>query len=361
MKNILVTGGAGFIGSNFIRYLLGNAPEAQIVNLDLLTYAGSLENLKDLPAPDRHVFVKGDITDPALVNGILRHHKIDTIVHFAAETHVDRSILGPAQFIQTNIIGTFTLLEGARKYWLDEKEIPLETTRFHHISTDEVFGSLSPSDPPFNENTPYDPRSPYSASKASSDHLVMAYFHTYGLPVTISNCTNNYGPYQFPEKLIPLMITNAMTGKPLPVYGDGQQVRDWLYVEDHCEAIYSILTKGKPGETYAIGGDNQPPNLTLVKQICGILDELFPESENSPHEKLIQFVTDRPGHDRRYDVDISKIRKQLNWQPKESLGSGLTRTIKWYAAHPEWLNAIQKSDDYTDWMVANYTTRKGRT
>jgi dTDP-glucose 4,6-dehydratase len=361
MKNILVTGGAGFIGSNFIRYLLGNAPDVQIVNLDLLTYAGSLENLKDLPAPDRHVFVKGDITDQALVNGILRHHKIDTIVHFAAETHVDRSILGPAQFIQTNIIGTFSLLEGARKYWLDEKAIPLEAVRFHHVSTDEVFGSLSPSDPPFNENTPYDPRSPYSASKASSDHLVRAYFHTYGLPVTLSNCTNNYGPYQFPEKLIPLMITNAMTGKPLPIYGDGQQVRDWLYVEDHCEVIHRILIGGKPGETYAVGGDNQPPNLTLVKQICGILDELFPDSKNTPHEKLIQFVTDRPGHDRRYDMDISKVKKELNWQPKESLGSGLTRTIKWYAAHPEWLIAIQQSDDYRDWVTANYASRKGKT
>ena len=361
MKNILVTGGAGFIGSNFIRYLLGNAPAVQIINLDLLTYAGSLENLKDLPAPDRHVFVKGDVTDQALINGILNHYKIDTIVHFAAETHVDRSILGPAQFIQTNIIGTFTLLEAARKYWLDEKAIPVETARFHHVSTDEVFGSLSPSDPPFNENTPYDPRSPYSASKASSDHLVRAYYHTYGLPVSISNCTNNYGPYQFPEKLIPLMITNAMTGKSLPVYGDGQQVRDWLYVEDHCEAIHSILDKGKPGETYAIGGDNQPPNLTLVKQICGILDELFPDSKNTPHEKLIKFVTDRPGHDRRYDMDISKIKKELNWQPKESLGSGLTRTIKWYATHPEWLNAIQKSDDYRDWVTANYTSRKGKT
>jgi dTDP-glucose 4,6-dehydratase len=360
MKNILVTGGAGFIGSNFIRYLLGNNPDVQIVNLDLLTYAGSLENLKDLPAPDRHVFVKGDITDHALVNGILRHHRIDTIVHFAAETHVDRSILGPAQFIQTNIIGTFALLEGARKYWLDEKAIPLETARFHHVSTDEVFGSLSPSDPPFNENTPYDPRSPYSASKASSDHLVRAYYHTYGLPVTISNCTNNYGPYQFPEKLIPLMITNAMTGKPLPVYGDGQQVRDWLYVEDHCEAIHRILAGGKPGETYAIGGDNQPPNLTLVKQICGIMDELFPESKHTPHERLIQFVTDRPGHDRRYDMDISKIKQELNWQPKESLASGLTRTIKWYTAHPEWLDAIQNSDEYRDWVKANYASRKGK-
>jgi dTDP-glucose 4,6-dehydratase len=360
MKNILVTGGAGFIGSNFIRYLLANSPDVLIVNLDLLTYAGSPENLKDLPSPDRHVFVKGDISDQALVNGILKHHQIDTIVHFAAETHVDRSILGPAQFIQTNIIGTFTLLEAARKYWLDEGAVSVEGARFHHVSTDEVFGSLLPSAPPFNENTPYDPRSPYSASKASSDHLVRAYFHTYGLPVSISNCTNNYGPYQFPEKLIPLMITNAMTGKPLPVYGDGQQVRDWLYVEDHCEAIQCILTGGKPGETYAIGGDNQPPNLALVKQICSILDELFPTSEYTPHEKLIQFVGDRPGHDRRYDMDITKIKKELGWQPKESLGSGLTRTVKWYAGHSDWLTAIQKSEEYGDWIAANYQTRKGK-
>jgi dTDP-glucose 4,6-dehydratase len=361
MKNILVTGGAGFIGSNFIRYLLGNTPDVQIVNLDLLTYAGSLENLNDLPGPDRHVFVKGDITDQALVNGILRHHKIDTIVHFAAETHVDRSILGPAQFIQTNIIGTFTLLESARTYWLTEKGVPLESARFHHVSTDEVFGTLSPTDPPFSERTPYDPRSPYSASKASSDHLVRAYYHTYGLPVTLSNCTNNYGPYQFPEKLIPLMITNAMTGKPLPVYGDGQQVRDWLYVKDHCEAIQRIIVKGKPGETYAVGGDNQPPNLTLIKQICGILDEIIPESEFTPHEKLIQFVADRPGHDRRYDMDITKIREELGWEPKESLASGLTNTIKWYVEHPEWLTAIKGSPDYQGWLSANYASRKGNT
>ncbi len=323
-----------------------------------MTYAGSLENLKDLPGGERHIFVKGDIADPALVAGILAHHKIDTIVHFAAETHVDRSILGPAQFIQTNIIGTFTLLDAARKYWLEEKAIPLENARFHHISTDEVFGSLSPTDPPFSEKTPYDPRSPYSASKASSDHLVRAYFHTYGLPVTISNCTNNYGPYQFPEKVIPLMITNALSGKPLPIYGDGQQVRDWLYVQDHCDAILRIITRGKPGETYAVGGDNQPPNLTLVKQICSILDELFPESVNTPHEKLIQFVADRPGHDRRYDMDISKIHDELGWQPKESLGSGLTRTVQWYAGHPEWITAIQSSDSFQSWMTANYSGRK---
>ena len=358
MKNILVTGGAGFIGSNFIRYLLETDPDVQIINLDLLTYAGSLENLKNLPGADRHVFVKGDVADPALVSGILAHHKIDTIAHFAAETHVDRSILGPAQFIQTNIIGTFTLLDAARKYWLEEKSIPTENVRFHHVSTDEVFGSLSPGDPPFSEKTPYDPRSPYSASKASSDHLVRAYYHTYGLPVTISNCTNNYGPYQFPEKVIPLMITNALSGKPLPIYGDGLQVRDWLYVRDHCEAIARIISKGRPGETYAVGGDNQPPNLTLVKQICSILDELFPQSENTPHEKLIQFVADRPGHDRRYDMDISKIRDELGWQPKESLGSGLTRTVQWYVDHPEWIEAIQASDSFQTWVAANYAGRK---
>ncbi|MGA9398185.1 MAG: dTDP-glucose 4,6-dehydratase [Anaerolineaceae bacterium] len=360
MKNILVTGGAGFIGSNFIRYLLGINPEVQIINLDLLTYAGSVENLKDLPGAERYVFVKGDISDRALVDGILRHHQIDTIVHFAAETHVDRSILGPAQFIHTNIIGTFTLLEAARQYWLDEKIISLDTTRFHHVSTDEVFGSLSSTDPPFSEMTPYDPRSPYSASKASSDHLVRAYHHTYGLPITLSNCTNNYGPYQYPEKLIPLMITNAMTGKPLPVYGDGQQVRDWLYVEDHCEAIHRILTGGKSGETYTIGGDNQPTNLTLINQICAILDEKFPDSPHAPHAQLIKYVADRPGHDRRYDMDINKIKREFGWQPRESLATGLTRTIDWYVNHTEWLDAIRSREDFKGWVEANYKTREAK-
>ncbi|MBN2678468.1 MAG: dTDP-glucose 4,6-dehydratase [Anaerolineaceae bacterium] len=360
MKNILITGGAGFIGSNFIRYMLEIDPVVQVINLDLLTYAGSMENLKDLPAPERHTFVAGDICDRALVNGIMNHHRIDTIVHFAAETHVDRSILGPAQFIQTNIVGTFSLLEAARKYWLDENAMPVDTVRFHHVSTDEVFGSLEPTDPPFCETTPYDPRSPYSASKASSDHLVRAYHHTYGLPVTISNCTNNYGPYQFPEKLIPLMITNAMAGKPLPVYGDGQQIRDWLYVEDHCEAIHHILTGGQIGETYAIGGDNQPTNMTLINQICAILDERFPESPNTPHSKLIKTVADRPGHDRRYDMDITRIKTELGWKPRESLGSGLTRTIEWYMNHAEWLNAIRGREDFKGWVDANYNARESK-
>jgi len=358
MKKILVTGGAGFIGSNFIRYLLKLDSEVKIVNLDLLTYAGSMENLKDLPDPERHIFVAGDICDRALVNGIMSHHQIDTIVHFAAETHVDRSILGPAQFIQTNIMGTFSLLEAARKLWLDDKVIPLENARFHHISTDEVFGSLNPTDPPFSEMTPYDPRSPYSASKASSDHLVRAYHHTYGLPITLSNCTNNYGPYQYPEKLIPLMITNAMAGKPLPVYGDGQQVRDWLYVEDHCEAIHRILTGGKSGETYAIGGDNQPTNLTLINQICAILDEQFPNSPHAPHSKLIKYVADRPGHDRRYDMDITKIKTELGWQPRESLATGLTHTIDWYVNQAEWLDAIRSREDFKGWVEANYKARE---
>jgi dTDP-glucose 4,6-dehydratase len=358
MKNILVTGGAGFIGSNFIRFMLENDPELLIINLDLLTYAGSMENIKDLSAPERHVFVEGDICDRALVNGIMNHHKIDTIVHFAAETHVDRSILGPAQFIQTNIVGTFSLLEAARKAWLDDKILPIEDVRFHHVSTDEVFGSLAPTDRPFSETSPYDPRSPYSASKASSDHLVRAYHHTYGLPVTISNCTNNYGPYQFPEKLIPLMITNALAGKSLPVYGDGQQIRDWLYVEDHCEAIHRILIDGKPGETYAIGGDNQPTNLALVNQICAILDEQFPDSSHVPHSKLIAYVADRPGHDRRYDMDISRIKAELGWQPRESLASGLARTIEWYVNHTEWLNAIRSRDDFKGWVDVNYKARE---
>jgi dTDP-glucose 4,6-dehydratase len=358
MKNVLVTGGAGFIGSNFIRYLLENETAVNIVDLDLLTYAGSMENLKDLPHPERHTFIMGDICDRALVNGIMSHHQIDTIVHFAAETHVDRSILGPAQFIQTNIMGTFSILEAARKLWLDDKALQLENVRFHHVSTDEVFGSLKPSDPPFNESTPYEPRSPYSASKASSDHLVRAYYHTYNLPVTISNCTNNFGPYQFPEKLIPLMITNALAGKDLPVYGDGQQIRDWLYVEDHCEAIARILCDGKTGETYAIGGANQPTNLTLINQICMIMDEMLPDSAFVPHSKLIKYVPDRPGHDRRYDMDITKIKTELGWQPRESLGSGLTRTIEWYLKHPEWLDAIRKRDDYQGWVDVNYKKRE---
>jgi dTDP-glucose 4,6-dehydratase len=357
MKNILITGGAGFIGSNFVRYMLKAEHDVHIINLDALTYAGSLENLKDLPDPDRHTFVKGDICDRDLVDKLLHEHKVDTVVHFAAESHVDRSILGPEQFIRTNVVGTFTLLEAARHFWSEAGDIPLEKARFHHVSTDEVYGSLEPDDPPFSETTSYAPNSPYAASKASSDHLVRAYHHTYGLPVTISNCSNNYGPYQFPEKLIPLMILNALNGKPLPVYGDGQQIRDWLYVEDHCEAILCILQDGEVGETYNIGGDNQPTNIEIVRQICSILDEKRPDLPFRPHESLIKHVTDRPGHDRRYAMNINKISNGLGWQPKEELSSGMQETVAWYLANPDWVAAICQEKGYQDWVERNYLKR----
>jgi len=360
VKNVLITGGAGFIGSNFVRYLLTADAQVSIINLDALTYAGSQENLKDLPDETRHRFIQGDICDRDLVERIFHDYLIDTVVHFAAESHVDRSILGPGQFVQTNIVGTFTLLDAARQFWLVDKQLPQSGVRFHHVSTDEVFGSLGPNDPPFSETTPYAPRSPYAASKAASDHLVRAYYSTYGLPVTISNCSNNYGPYQFPEKLIPLMILNAVNGLPLPVYGDGQQVRDWLYVEDHCEAIWHILQDGRLGETYNIGGDNQPPNLLVIRQICSILDELLPASAYAPHESLLSYVTDRPGHDRRYDMDIRKIHSELGWAPRESLGSGLQKTIEWYLGHPDWVQAISNRSDYQSWIHKNYTTRGGK-
>lgn len=356
MQNILVTGGAGFIGSNFIHYILKTKPEIQIINLDKLTYAGSQENLKNLPHPEWHHFVQGDICDRELVEQLMRRHQIDTIVHFAAETHVDRSILGPAQFIQTNIVGTFTLLEAARQYWLGDKSFN-KPVRFHHVSTDEVFGTLAPQEPAFSETTPYAPRSPYAASKASSDHLVRAYFHTYGLPISITNCSNNYGPYQFPEKLIPLMILNAMNGQPLPVYGDGQQIRDWLYVEDHCTAITAVIEMGKPGETYAVGGKNQPTNLTVVHTLCDILDELQPDSPHTPHQQLIKFVADRPGHDRRYDIDIHKIQQDLSWSPRQDLASGLLKTVKWYIDNPEWIQAIRQQQAYQTWLDQNYQGR----
>jgi len=356
MKQVLVTGGAGFIGSNFVRYLLKAESQVRVINLDALTYAGSLENLKDLPNANRYTFVQGNICDRDFVSKVLREHQIDTIVHFAAETHVDRSILGPEPFVQTNIVGTFTLLEAARQFWLTEAAFPVETIRFHHVSTDEVYGSLSPKDPAFSESTPYAPNSPYAASKASSDHLVRSYGHTFGLPVTISNCSNNYGPYQFPEKLIPLMILNARAGKPLPVYGDGQQIRDWLFVEDHCEAIHTILTKSKTGETYNIGGGNQPANLTIVETICDMLDEFQPAS-TSYHE-LIKFVTDRPGHDRRYAMDIRKIQRELGWQPRHSLTDGLRATVEWYLSNSDWMTAIQKQHDYQRWMDQNYQKRE---
>ena len=356
MKNVLVTGGAGFIGSNFVRYLLEADPQVQIINLDALTYAGSLENLKDLPNADHHTFVQGDICNRDFVRDLLRQHQIDTIIHFAAETHVDRSILGPEPFIQTNVIGTFTLLEAARQYWQVENALSLDQVRFHHVSTDEVYGTLAPDDPAFSEITPYAPNSPYAASKASSDHLVRSYNHTYQLPVTISNCSNNYGPRQFPEKLIPLVILNALTGKHLPVYGDGQQIRDWLFVTDHCEAIHKIVVDGKPGETYNIGGNNQPANLTIIETICDLLDELQPLAE--PHRSLIKFVTDRPGHDRRYAMNISKIERDLGWKPRHSLTDGLLATVQWILANPEWVSAIQKQHEYQTWLSKNYEKRE---
>jgi len=358
MQNVLVTGGAGFIGSNFVRYLLKVEPDIRVINLDALTYAGSEENLRELPDPERHTFLKGNICDQELIDTTLRQYKIDTIVHFAAESHVDRSILGPGEFVQTNIIGTFTLLEAARRFWVQEGGVPLEGARFHHISTDEVFGSLSKEEPAWTEETPYAPNSPYAASKAASDHLVRSYGHTYGLPCTLTNCSNNYGPYQFPEKLIPLMILNALEGKLLPVYGDGQQIRDWLHVEDHCEAIHLVVTKGGHGATYNIGGNNQPANLTIVETICDILDELRPRENGASHHDLIKFVQDRPGHDRRYAMDSGKLERELGWVPRHSLTLGLRDTVDWYLANPDWVTAIRKQQEYQSWLAKNYDERE---
>lgn len=358
MQNVLVTGGAGFIGSNFVRYLLGVDPKVRIFNLDALTYAGSQENLKGLHAPDRHTFIQGNICDRDLLHKILRQYQIDTIVHFAAESHVDRSIISPGQFVETNIVGAFTLLEAARKYWLDERTSSLDAVRFHHISTDEVYGSLAQGEPAWTEETPYAPNSPYAASKASSDHLVRSYGHTYGLPFTLTNCSNNYGPYQFPEKLVPLMILNALEEKPLPVYGDGQQIRDWLHVEDHCEAIHLALEKGTNGSTYNIGGNNQPANLTIVETICDILDERKPGKNDSSYRDLIQFVEDRPGHDRRYAMDSGKIERDLGWRPRHTLTEGLRDTVDWYLSHPDWVAAIRKQQNYQSWLAQNYDKRE---
>ncbi len=355
MKNVLVTGGAGFIGSNFIRFLLETEQEIRITNLDALTYAGSLENLKDICTNERYKFIKGNICDFALCTQVIQDFDIDTVVHFAAESHVDRSIEGPAQFIETNITGTFTLLECVRSIWLNNRKHPLDDFRFHHISTDEVFGSLGINEASFHELTPYAPNSPYSASKAASDHLVRAYHKTYGLPVTISNASNNYGPFQFPEKLIPLVILNALEGKPIPVYGDGKQIRDWLYVTDHCIAIWKILNNGKIGETYNIGGNNQPTNLEIVTIICGLMDEYQPN--HAPHDRLIQFVKDRPGHDRRYAMNIQKISHELGWTPRETLQSGLRKTIEWYLKHNQWLQTIRDQNDYQHWVIQNYGKR----
>lgn len=358
MKNVLVTGGAGFIGSNFVHYLLKTEPGVKLINLDALTYAGSQENLKDLPAGAAYSFVEGNICDSDLVAGLLRQHAIDTIVHFAAESHVDRSISGPEPFVQTNIVGTFRLLEAARQFWLEEKGVSDRPVRFQHVSTDEVYGSLSLEDPAFSETTPYAPNSPYAASKASSDHLVRSYAHTFNLPVTITNCSNNYGPRQFPEKLIPLIILNALDGKKLPVYGDGQQIRDWLFVDNHCEAILAVIKHGSAGETYNIGGENQPTNLTIVETICDLLDEFKPDPALASRRSLIHFVTDRPGHDRRYAMNIDKIRKNLDWQPRHSLQDGLRETVQWYLSNTEWIAAIRAQQEYQQWLTKNYAKRE---
>ena len=350
---ILVTGGAGFIGSNFILDWLAASNEP-VVNLDQLTYAGNLENLASLENDPRHLFVRGDIGDAALVAALLRQHRPRAILHFAAESHVDRSIHAPGDFVQTNVQGTYTLLEAARAHVAGMSESERATFRFLHVSTDEVFGTLAPHDPPFSETTPYAPNSPYAASKAASDHLVRAWHHTYGLATLTTNCSNNYGPFQFPEKLIPLMIANALAGKPLPVYGDGQQVRDWLYVGDHCAAIRRVLEGGQPGQMYNIGGSNEMTNLNVVHALCDILDRLVP-AERSRREQ-IAFVADRPGHDRRYAIDAGKIRRELGWQPAHDVTTGLEHTVRWYLAHQDWVARIQ-SGAYQEWVERNYGTR----
>ncbi len=356
IKNVLVTGGAGFIGSNFVHFLLNQEKDIQLVNVDFLTYAGHLESLDGVSSYPNYVFIQEDITNFDAVKRILEDFQIDTIVHFAAESHVDRSITNPGQFIQTNIIGTYNLLQAAKTVW-SEKD-GFEGKHFHHVSTDEVYGMLSLTDPAFEEKTPYSPNSPYAASKASSDHLVRAYFHTFGLPVTITNCSNNYGPFQYPEKLIPLMIINAVNGKPLPIYGDGQQIRDWLFVEDHCRVIYQVITQGEKGETYNVGGGNQFPNLDIVKTICSILDEEIPDSSYFPHENLITFVKDRPGHDFRYAINYEKIEKELKWKPALNLQEGLKKTVKWYLSNKDWVEAVTGKPVFKDWINSNYQNRE---
>jgi dTDP-glucose 4,6-dehydratase len=351
-RTILVTGGAGFIGSNFV--LQRVAAGDRIINLDKLTYAGNLGNLASLKDNASHVFVQGGIEDEALIQLLLRTHKPDALVNFAAESHVDRSIVSPEEFISTNVVGTFRLLHESLSYY---RSLPADSQsrfRFLHVSTDEVYGSLSTTDPAFTETKAYEPNSPYSASKAASDHLVRAYHHTYGLPTLTTNCSNNYGPYQFPEKLIPLVILNALNGKPLPIYGDGLNVRDWLYVGDHCEAIALVLNQGTPGETYNIGGDSEKANLDVVTTICSIMDEAHPEG--APHNRLITFVKDRPGHDRRYAVDASRIKRELHWSQRETFTTGIRRTIEWYLANSLWIAGVT-SGDYRKWITANYEAR----
>ena len=349
---ILVTGGAGFIGSNFVLDWLAGCDEP-VVNLDKLTYAGNRENLSRLDGDDRHIFVQGDIGDRALVDRLLEKHRPRTILNFAAESHVDRSIHAPGSFIETNVVGTFQLLESARAYWQGLPDAERRAFRFLHVSTDEVYGSLTPEAEAFTEEHRYEPNSPYSASKAASDHLVRAYHHTYGLPVLTTNCSNNYGPFHFPEKLIPLMIVNALAGKPLPVYGDGQQVRDWLYVGDHCSAIRRVLEAGRVGETYNVGGWNEKPNLEIVRTVCSLLDEMKPREDGRSYAEQITFVTDRPGHDRRYAIDARKIERELGWKPAESFETGIRKTVQWYLAHSEWVDRVQ-SGAYREWLTRQY-------
>ena len=352
MKTYLVTGGSGFIGSNFIlrQRRLGRA---RIINLDLLTYAGNPMNLEPIRSDPDYIFVRGNIGDRKMVRDILERYKPQAVINFAAESHVDRSIDGPEDFIQTNVLGTFHLLEEVRRYWGGLQGPQKDDFRFLHISTDEVYGSLGPDDPAFREDTAYAPNSPYSASKAASDHLVRAYHHTYGLPALTTNCSNNYGPRQFPEKLIPLMILNATKGEKLPIYGDGLNIRDWLYVEDHCEALEVVLKKGQVGQTYNIGGRCEKTNLDVVRTVCKLLDELLPHSPYKPHESLITFVKDRPGHDRRYAIDCFKIERELGWYPKESLETGLKKTIQWYLDNPEWVKSVQ-TGEYREWVEKHY-------
>jgi dTDP-glucose 4,6-dehydratase len=352
---ILVTGGAGFIGSNFVLDWLGAGREP-VLNLDKLTYAGNRENLKSLDGDARHVFVQGDIGDTALVEALLKEHKPRAIVNFAAESHVDRSIHGPETFVQTNIVGTFRLLEAVRAYWGQLPEAAKAGFRFLHVSTDEVYGSLAPGEPAFTESHAFEPNSPYSASKAASDHLVRAYHHTYGLPVLTTNCSNNYGPYHFPEKLIPLMIVNALAGKPLPVYGDGQQIRDWLYVSDHCSAISRVLEAGEAGQTYNVGGWNEMPNIDIVKTICALLDELRPRADGRSYSEQVTFVKDRPGHDRRYAIDARRIERELGWRPVETFETGIRKTVSWYLGNSAWVERVQ-SGAYREWVQTNYAER----
>ena len=352
---ILVTGGAGFIGANFILDWL-RAGDEPVLNIDKLTYAGNLENLAELAGDPRYAFVQGDICDKALVERLFRQHTPRAVINFAAESHVDRSIHGPGEFIQTNILGTFNLLECARAHLGGLDDAARTAFRFLHVSTDEVYGSLAKDDPAFTERHRYEPNSPYSASKAASDHLVRAYCHTYGLPVLTTNCSNNYGPYQFPEKLIPLMIVNALAGKSLPIYGDGQQIRDWLYVGDHCAAIRRVLLAGQPGETYNIGGWNEKPNLDIVHAVCALLDELRPRADGQSYREQITYVTDRPGHDRRYAIDATRIERELGWKPQETFETGIRKTVAWYLDHPQWIANVQ-SGAYREWVEKNYGGR----